>query len=281
MTGPDVRMTPDDVIAPGDRILRFRLDEDEAARWGIIRATAAPDVVEELDADPIRGQARGTGVTHPLAGLHLLAPIESPSKIIGIGKNYADHAREMGGEAPDTPIIFLKAPSALIGPGEAIELPTWSREVHHEAEVALVIARRAKDVPAEEADSVIFGFTCANDVTARDVQRSDGQWTRAKSFDTSCPMGPWIVVAGADWAADLRVRCRIDGHIRQDESTALMLTGMRGLVAYVSSAFTLEAGDVVITGTPAGIGPIRAGQSVEVEVEGIGRLVNPVSAPAS
>jgi 2-keto-4-pentenoate hydratase/2-oxohepta-3-ene-1,7-dioic acid hydratase in catechol pathway len=171
-------------------------------------------------------------------------------------------------------MIFLKPSTSVIGPGEPITLPWQSERVDHEAELAVVIGRLCRDVPEERVDEVILGYTCANDVTARDLQKSDGQWGRAKGFDTFCPLGPWIETeVDLD---DARVVCRVDGDIRQDGSTGQMVRGVRELVAWISSVMTLIPGDVILTGTPAGIGPIVAGETVEIEIEGIGRLSNPV-----
>ena len=259
--------------APG-RYLRYLTAGEATPRFGVL--SEGSEEILELDGDPIRAEAGATGTRIPLAAVRLLAPVASPAKIIGIGKNYADHAREMGGEAPAVPVVFLKPSTALIGPDEPIVRPAWSQEVHHEGELALVIGATAKNIPAEEADRVVFGYTIANDVTARDIQRTDSQWTRAKGFDTSCPLGPWILVDPALDVDDLRVRTRVDGELRQDDTSAHMITTVRALVAYASSIFTLEPGDVIITGTPAGVGPIEAGQSVEVTIDGIGTLRNPV-----
>lgn len=198
--------------------------------------------------------------------------------MVGIGKNYADHIAEMGGETPAAPVVFLKPNTSVIGPDDPIVLPSWSNEVHHEAELAVVIKTLAKNISVEDVDSVILGYTCANDVTARDCQRNDGQWSRAKGFDTSCPLGPWITVDPDLDVDNLQITCRVDGQIRQHDSTSSMITPVRELVSYASQIFTLLPGDVIITGTPSGIGPIEKGQRVEVEIEGIGVLSNPVFA---
>ena len=204
----------------------------------------------------------------------LLAPVQ-PSKIVAVGRNYRAHAAEMNAELPSEPLLFLKPPSAVIGPGETILLPSMSSRVDYEAELAVVIGRRAKDVPWNTALTYIFGCTAANDVTARDLQRTDGQWTRAKGFDTFCPIGPWIVT-NLD-TASVAVRARVNGEVRQDGRTRDLIFDVPYLVSYISKVMTLEPGDVILTGTPAGVGPLDAGDVVEVEIDGVGVLRNPVS----
>lgn len=206
----------------------------------------------------------------------LLAPV-IPTKIVAVGKNYADHAAEMGSDVPTSPVIFLKPPTSVIGPLQAIRLPALSNEVHHEAELAVVIGKVTRNVPIEDVGSHILGYTAANDVTARDLQRLDGQWTRAKGFDTFCPLGPAIDTE-LDPLEGLSVICRVNGDIRQAGSTADLVFGVGELVSFVSSVMTLLPGDVILTGTPSGVGPIEAGDRVEVEIEGVGVLVNPVVA---
>jgi 2-keto-4-pentenoate hydratase/2-oxohepta-3-ene-1,7-dioic acid hydratase in catechol pathway len=205
----------------------------------------------------------------------LLAPV-IPTKVVAVGKNYVDHASEMGGQVPELPLIFLKPPTSVIGPLQTIRLPAASDEVHHEAELAVVIGKVARNVAIEEAGAHILGYTAANDVTARDLQRTDGQWTRAKGFDTFCPLGPAIDTE-LDPLEGLSIICRVNGDIRQTGSTADMVFGVGELVAHVSSIMTLLPGDVILTGTPAGVGPIEAGDTVEVEIEGVGVLTNPVA----
>ncbi len=199
-----------------------------------------------------------------------------PSKIVCVGRNYADHARELGNEVPKAPLLFLKPPSALIGDGEAIRLPAASTQVEHEAEIGVVIGRRLHGATAAEAERAIRGFVCLNDVTARDLQRSDGQWTRAKGFNTFCPVGPRIV-EGLDWRT-LEVIGRVNGEERQRGRSADMVFPIPALLAYISGVMTLEPDDLVATGTPAGVGPLRAGDVVEVEIPGVGILRNPVEA---
>ncbi len=204
----------------------------------------------------------------------LLAPV-IPTKIVAVGKNYVDHAAEMGGEVPESPLIFLKPPTSVIGPLQSIRLPAQSEEVHHEAELAVVIGKVTRNVAIEDVGPHILGYTAANDVTARDLQRSDGQWTRAKGFDTFCPLGPAIDTE-LDPQEGLSIVCRVNGEIRQSGSTSDMVFGVGEIIAYVSSVMTLLPGDVILTGTPDGVGPIEAGDHVEVEVEGVGVLMNPV-----
>lgn len=203
----------------------------------------------------------------------LLAPVE-PSKIVGIGSNYRDHAAEMGKPVPAEPKIFLKAPSSVVGPGERIEIPPRTMRVDHEAELGVVIGRRCRRVSASDALDHVFGYTNVNDVTARDFQRADGVFARAKGFDSFCPVGP-AVLTGVDPRA-LRVTCRVNGSLRQDGTTADMVFDVAALLAYVSSVMTLEPGDLIATGTPAGVGPLVAGDRVVVELDGLGALENPV-----
>jgi 2-keto-4-pentenoate hydratase/2-oxohepta-3-ene-1,7-dioic acid hydratase in catechol pathway len=222
------------------------------------------------------GAHRRMPVQRPLASVQLLPPCV-PGKIICIGRNYADHAREHHVEVPDVPLLFLKPPSAVIGSGEEIVLPPQSEQVEHEAELAVVIGRRTRDATADEAMACVFGCTIANDVTARDLQNRDGQWTRAKGFDTFCPIGPWIDTEASPH--DLRIVCRVNGQLRQLGSTRDMVFSVPQLVAFISGIMTLEAGDVVLTGTPSGVGKIAAGDTVQVEIDGIGILENPVVGP--
>jgi 2-keto-4-pentenoate hydratase/2-oxohepta-3-ene-1,7-dioic acid hydratase in catechol pathway len=226
-----------------------------------------------LDDAPFTG-ARETGEVVPLAEAHLLAPI-TPSKIVAIGLNYKDHAAERGKALPKEPLLFLKPPSTIIGPGAAIRRPSWAGRVDHEAEMGLVIGRTAFDLPGPEAAAAcLFGVTAVNDVTARELQDKDVQFTRAKGFDTFCPVGP-AVVTGLD-LENLRVVGRVNGVVRQESTTAQLIFGPAHLVWFVSRVMTLHPGDMISTGTPAGIGPLLAGDVVEVEVEGVGVLRNPV-----
>lgn len=202
-----------------------------------------------------------------------------PSKIVCVGRNYAEHARELGNAVPERPLLFFKPPSAIIGPGEAIVLPRAAAQVEHEAEIGLVIGRRLRHASPAEAEAGIGGYTCVNDVTARDLQKADGQWARAKGFDTFCPVGP-RTVAGLDWRT-LEVIGRVNGVERQRGTTSLMLFSIPQLLSYISGVMTLEPGDLVSTGTPAGVGPLADGDVVEVEIPGVGILSNPVRSEPS
>ncbi len=211
----------------------------------------------------------------PLRHVELLAPCQ-PSKIVAVGLNYRAHAAESGHQVPTEPVIFMKPPTTVIGPGAAIVYPEeLSQRVDYEAELAVVIGRRARHVPREDALDFVLGYTCANDVTARDLQRRDGQWTRAKSFDTFCPLGPWIVT-DLD-VSHLAVRSRVNGDLRQDGRTGDMIFAVDELLAFVSAVMTLEPGDVILTGTPEGIGPLQVGDEVTVEIAGVGTLSNRVT----
>lgn len=214
-----------------------------------------------------------TGEEIPLSEVRLLVPV-IPSKVVCVGKNYAEHAEEMGGQVPDEPLIFLKPSTSVIGPGDDIHRPSWVGAVHHESELAVVIGRIARDVTVENAGRYILGYTCGNDITARDLQGKDGQWTRAKGFDSFCPLGPWIETEIE--VADVAVECRVDGEVRQHARTSQLIFGPGELIEYVTRVMTLLPGDVIMTGTPAGVGPIEVGDRVEVEVEGIGVLENGV-----
>ncbi len=260
------------------RIARFSYGEASsgAFAFGVIEGeTPGEEQVTIVDGHPFAG-VELTEARVPLAGVRLLSPI-LPSKVVAIGKNYADHAREMGGEAPAEPTIFLKPSTSVIGPGAPIVYPRHlSQQVDYEGELAIVIGRLCREVPAERAAEVILGYTCANDVTARDLQRTDLQWARAKGFDTFCPLGPWIETE-LD-AGDVRLTTSVNGDVKQDSRTSLLLHGVGALVAYVSAAMTLLPGDVILTGTPAGVGPVVPGDEITVDIEGIGALTNPVAA---
>jgi len=226
---------------------------------------------------PVLGHPFGAlevaGPPVPLSGVRLLAPV-LPSKIVAVGKNYAAHAQEMGGEVPLEPMIFLKPSTAVIGPGDPITLPEQSERVEHEAELAVVIGRLCSEVPIRRVPEVVLGYTCANDVTARDLQATDGQWGRAKGFDTFCPLGPWIETELDPTAVG--VRCTVNGEVRQDGTTADLVRGVAELVAWISNVMTLLPGDVILTGTPAGVGPLVDGDSVSVSLSSIGTLTNRV-----
>ncbi|MEJ7726586.1 MAG: fumarylacetoacetate hydrolase family protein [Actinomycetes bacterium] len=254
------------------RIARFSFGDD--IKFGVVAAIGDDEVVAPIVGDPLYVPIQPAGDPIPLADVRLLAPVIPRSKIVGIGRNYADHAAEMGNEVPASLLLFLKPNTSVIGPGEPITYPPFSENVHFEAELAVVIGRVCKDVPAARVPEVIFGYTCANDVTARDLQQSDGQWARAKGFDSACPLGPWIETELDP--ADLAVTCTVNGELRQDGRTSQMVRDVVELVTYASSAFTLLPGDVILTGTPAGVGPLEPGDQVAVTVEGIGTLTNRV-----
>jgi 2-keto-4-pentenoate hydratase/2-oxohepta-3-ene-1,7-dioic acid hydratase in catechol pathway len=252
------------------RIARYTTGEDPS--YGIVEGEPGREFIAQVQGDPLHQPLVLTGEQVALDDVRLLAPVIPRSKVIGIGRNYADHAKEMGGEPPAQPLMFLVPNTAVVGPGDPIVMPAGSQEVSYEGELAVVIGRIAKDVPRERVSEVVYGYTCANDVTARDWQRGDGQWARAKGFDTSKPLGPWISTE-LD-VSDLRIQSRIDGETRQDGRTADMIFDVETLVSYVSAAFTLLPGDVILTGTPAGVGLVEPGQRVDVEIEGIGTLTN-------
>ncbi|GAA2707619.1 fumarylacetoacetate hydrolase family protein [Micromonospora olivasterospora] len=262
------------------RIARFA--HAKGMSFGVVEGEpeAGPQglTIAEIEGHPF-GQIKFTGGRWALSDVRLLSPI-LPSKVVCVGRNYAEHAAEHGSEVPKEPLLFLKPSTSVIGPRDAIRLPIFSKRVEHEAELAVVIgapgARRADRAAAERA---IFGYTCANDVTARDLQRSDGQWTRAKGFDSFCPIGPWITT-GLD-VTDLEIRCEVgrnpeEMEVRQLGRTRDMVFDVPALVSYVSHVMTLLPGDVVLTGTPAGVSPLVEGDTVTVSIEGIGELTNPV-----
>ncbi len=254
------------------RVARFAGDDDP--RFGVVGEEDGTPTIAVLKGDPLYAGYELTGQKVAVADVRLLAPVIPRSKVVCVGKNYAAHAAEMGGEVPETPLVFLKPNTSVIGPGEPIVYPAQSSEVHFEGELAVVIGRICKDVAVEDVDKVVFGYTVANDVTARDLQRTDGQWARAKGFDTFCPLGPWIET-NLD-PSDLRVTTELGGELKQDGRTSDMVFSVADVVAYVSSFMTLLPGDVVLTGTPEGVGPMQVGDRVSVTVEGIGTLTNQV-----
>jgi 2-keto-4-pentenoate hydratase/2-oxohepta-3-ene-1,7-dioic acid hydratase in catechol pathway len=230
--------------------------------------------VYALEGDPFGAWTKGAEAGE-LADVELLAPC-TPTKIVCIGRNYPAHAEEHGAVVPAEPLIFLKPPSAVIGPEQPIVLTPLSQQVEHEGEMAVVIGKRCRNVAEDAALDYVLGYTCGNDVTARDLQRKDGQWSRAKGFDSFCPLGPWIVT-GFD-ASDAAVTCRVNGRMKQFGVARDMVFPIARLIAHISAAMTLEPGDVILTGTPSGVGPLNVGDVCEVEVEGIGVLRNPVVA---
>ncbi|HLD93562.1 MAG TPA: fumarylacetoacetate hydrolase family protein [Anaerolineales bacterium] len=251
------------------KIIRY-LDESENAQFGWVHE----DRAGLIEGSPFQAFRRAAA-EFPLSDLHLLPPV-APSKIICVGRNYAAHAQEHEAEIPDLPLLFLKPPSSLIGTGETILLPPQSQRVEHEAELAVVIGKRSRWLDTEGAKDAVLGYTIANDVTARDLQRRDGQWTRGKGFDTFCPLGPWIETELDP--ADAVITCMVNGELRQMGSTRDMVFPVRQLVAYASSVMTLEPGDVLLTGTPAGVGLLNDGDELVTSIEGIGELRNPVRA---
>ncbi|OGO68598.1 MAG: 2-hydroxyhepta-2,4-diene-1,7-dioate isomerase [Chloroflexi bacterium RBG_19FT_COMBO_62_14] len=252
------------------RILRFRQGPGAEPAWGWLE----DDRVGGLEGSPFTTYRR-LEATIPLESVQLAAPVV-PSKIVCVGRNYAAHAAEHNAEVPKLPLLFLKAPSAIIAMGETILLPAQSHQVEHEAELAVVIGRRGRWITPEAAREHILGYTAVNDVTARDLQNSDGQWSRSKSFDTFCPLGPWIET-DLD-PAEILVKCLVNGQLRQMASTRDMIFPVPQLVAFISSAMTLEPGDLILTGTPAGVSQLASGDEVTVDVEGVGQLRNPVGA---
>ena len=251
------------------RIVRYQ-SGDEAPRYGWLHENKIGDIEGDLFGKYQRKEARTL-----LTDVKLLAPAV-PSKIICVGRNYVEHAKELGNDVPKIPLIFMKPPSSIINPGETIILPPQSKRVEHEAELVAVIGKRARNVTAEDAKNYIFGYTVGNDVTARDLQKSDEQWTRAKGFDTFCPFGPWI---DTDFnIADALITCKVNGQPRQMATTRDMVFSVGTLIAFVSSVMTLEPGDLIFTGTPAGVGVLESGSEVVVEIEGLGVLRNTVKA---
>lgn len=258
------------------RIARFSLDGNVA--FGAVEGEESePDglVIDIIKGIPFSEfQLSGTKV--PLSKVRLLPPV-LPSKVVAIGRNYAAHAAELGNEVPDAPFAFFKPSTSVVGPGDQVAYPSFSRELHHEAELAVVISRLCREVPRERAHEVILGYTCANDLTARDVQRAEKQWARAKGFDGSCPLGPWVETGiGLEAAGDLAVGCTVGGETRQSSRTSLMIHGIADLIVNITEAMTLLPGDVILTGTPAGVGPLTVGDEVAVTIEGIGTLTNKV-----
>jgi 2-keto-4-pentenoate hydratase/2-oxohepta-3-ene-1,7-dioic acid hydratase in catechol pathway len=243
-------------------------------RYVRFTADGGPPTDGVLDGNAvIAGSAR-----RDLSSVRLLAPCV-PTKIVCVGRNYVEHAREMGNDLPDKPLLFFKPPSAVIGPGDEIVYPQQSSRVDYEGELAVVIAHKCHHVSHRDALDVVRGYTIVNDVTARDLQATDGQWARAKGFDTFAPIGPCIA-DGLD-PSRLHIRTTLNGEVRQDSSTGLLIFDVPTLIEYISAAFTLEAGDVIATGTPSGIGPMQPGDEVRVEIDGVGALVNRVAARAS
>jgi 2-keto-4-pentenoate hydratase/2-oxohepta-3-ene-1,7-dioic acid hydratase in catechol pathway len=258
-------------FAKGDGVA-YGVIEGESGTAGDQRLTIAELYGHPFGVDP--GGVRLTGHRFPLAEVRLLAPV-LPSKVVAAGRNYASYVREMNGEPPAEPVLFLKPSTAVTGPGDAIKYPVkLTDRVDFEGELAVIIGRLCRGVPRERAEEVIFGYTCANDVTARDLQARDAQWTRAKGFDTFCPLGPWIET-GTD-PADLELTTAVNGAVRQRARTSELLWDVPALISYVSHVMTLLPGDVLLTGTPEGVGPLTDGDEVSVTIESIGTLTNRV-----
>jgi len=245
-----------------------RFSHHDAIRYGVLDG----EELVVLSGDPMFAGFETTGERVPLGDAALLAPVIPRSKIVCVGRNYAAHAAESGSDVPEEPLLFLKPNTAVIGPGDVVVRPTQSQNVHFEGELAVVIGRIAKNVVAADALDYVFGYTVANDVTARDLQRSDGQWSRAKGFDTFLPLGPAIETEFD--VASGEIITRLDGEQKQRGSFTDMIFGIPELIEYISAAFTLLPGDVILTGTPEGVGPFTAGQTIEVEIPGIGVLRN-------
>ena len=253
------------------RVIRYEtVDGKSKPKYGWILENKVGEISGNIFSHYRRKEAET-----PFAEVHLLAPSE-PSKIICVGKNYVEHARELGGEPPKVPLIFFKPPSAIIPNGGTILLPPQSSQVEHESELVVVIGKRGRYIALEQTKRHIFGYTIGNDITARDLQKTDSQWTRAKGFDTFCSFGPWIDTEFDP--ADAVITCRVNGQMRQMASTRDMVFNISTLIAYISSVMTLEPGDLIFTGTPAGVGELKHGDEVVVEIEGLGALKNTVRA---
>ncbi|HVK43532.1 MAG TPA: fumarylacetoacetate hydrolase family protein [Micropruina sp.] len=264
------------------RIARYVADGGDPS-YGIVELAedggGHPDSIAAISGDPLAGPVNYTGERVALDDVRLVAPVIPRSKVVAIGKNYAAHAAEFNSAVPDEPLTFLKPNTSVIGPGEPIMYPPETDNLHFEGELAVVIGRICRRVPRERAADVIFGYTVANDVSARDLQARDKQWTRAKGYDTFCPLGPWIVThLSLDEAGDLPLRTALNGETKQNSSTALLVRGIPELIEFVTSYMTLLPGDVILTGTPEGVGPMKPGDSVSVTIEGVGTLTNPVVA---
>ncbi|GAA2717568.1 MULTISPECIES: fumarylacetoacetate hydrolase family protein [Streptomyces] len=255
------------------RIARFSIEGNVA--FGVVEGDESTEngpVLDIIKGHPFAEFER-SGQRIPLSKVRLLPPV-LPNKVVAIGRNYAEHAAELGNEVPEVPVAFFKPSTAVAGPGDPIVYPSFSSELHHEAELAVVIGRMCREVPRERVKDVILGYTCANDVTARDVQQREKQWARAKGFDTSCPLGPWIETELDP--ADVAISCTVNGELRQQGRTGAMLRSVEDLIVHITEAMTLLPGDVVLTGTPAGVGPLNVGDEVAVTIEGIGTLTNKV-----
>ena len=271
------------------RIVRFTTGQEKGQgepSYGVLTGDldeygqpADDSVIVALAGDPLYVGVKPIEQEHKLEDVRLLAPVLPRSKVVGIGRNSAAHAAELGNDVPSEPLMFLKPNTTVVGPGDPIFYPPQTSDLHYEGELAVVIGRICRDVPAEQATDVIFGYTIANDVTARDLQRSDVQFTRAKGFDSFCPLGPWIEtdLDPQAFVDGRQVQTFLNGDVVQDGSTADMIFDVPTLVAHVSSVMTLLPGDVILTGTPEGVGPMQVGDEVEISIAGIGALTNPVA----
>ena len=264
------------------RVARFSHGGETA--FGVVELEADggpnPETVAVVTGDPLAGPVHYTGERVALADVRLLSPVIPRSKVVAVGRNYAAHAAELGNDVPPVPLTFFKPNTSVIGPGEAIVHPPETEDLQFEGELAVVIGRICRRVPVERAPEVIFGYTVGNDVTCRDLQKTDDQWARAKGYDSFCPLGPWIVThLGPDEVDDLELTTTVNGEPRQDASTGLMVHKVADLVSYISSYTTLLPGDVILTGTPAGVGRIVPGDEVSITISGIGTLTNPVVGP--
>jgi 2-keto-4-pentenoate hydratase/2-oxohepta-3-ene-1,7-dioic acid hydratase in catechol pathway len=257
------------------RIVRFSPIDSKELGTDPLYGQLDGETITVIKGDPIYSGVQPTPVKIKLSEVRLLAPVIPRSKVVCVGKNYSDHAKEMGMDVPEEPIIFLKPNTSVIGPNDLIQWPRMSERVDFEGELAIVISRICKDVPAAKADDVIFGYTIANDVTARDLQKKDGQWNRGKGFDTFCPLGPWIETEFKP--ADQKIITKLNGEVKQSEPISSMMFKIPQVIEFITSVMTLLPGDVILTGTPAGIGPMPAGSEISVEIEGIGVLTNKVS----
>jgi len=254
------------------RIARFTAGEEPV--YGVVESVAGQQIVAAVAGDPLYQGAGLTGQRWDLDDVRLLAPVIPRSKVVCVGRNYADHASELGNDVPAEPLLFLKPNTSVVGPGDPIVHPRQSEDVQFEGELAVVIGRICRDVPVSRVADVVYGYTVGNDVTARDLQKKDVQFTRAKGFDSFCPLGPWIETELA--VDDLELSTTLNGETRQSGRTSQMIFDVPALIAYVTSVMTLLPGDVLLTGTPAGVGPMRPGDRVAVTVEGVGTLTNMV-----
>ncbi|WP_134738564.1 fumarylacetoacetate hydrolase family protein [Nocardioides sp. 503] len=266
------------------RIARFTTGSEPS--YGVVTGEvdefgqpAEDSVIVAIAGDPLYVGITLLDQEHRLSDVRLLAPVLPRSKVVGIGRNYAAHAAELGNDVPSEPLMFLKPNTSVVGPGDPIYYPRQTQDLHYEGELAVVIGRICRDVPAEQATDVIHGYTIANDVTARDLQRSDGQFTRAKGFDSFCPLGPWIEtdLDPQHFIDGVRVQTHLNGEVVQDGSTADMIFDIPALIAHVSSVMTLLPGDVILTGTPEGVGPMQVDDEVEISIAGLGTLTNKVA----